>query len=322
MSHSHNPPSRPYRDAPSVGVVVLNYNHSELTINCVNSLLKQEYSNFKIVVVDNNSPDETQKVILQTSLPEDIVLILNPENKGYAAGNNVGAKYCIKICDSDFVFVLNNDTILEDPKTIEKLVKSFEENINIVAVSPLVDDAIGDTAIKTSMEWTIQVRRLLNMYKMVICNVIILSKLPFFKKIIRNYLYMNLMPYEEKLYVVDTINGSSFMIQNSVLKTINYFNEKTFLYSEELILGCQIKALGKTCGLNCCIVVKHFQGLSTGNNRNNINWKMHKYHIDSFVVLLKDYYKAPRWLIAFFKNLRFLDFIFKKMYLWIMNIFG
>ncbi len=312
----------PSHSTPSVGVVVLNYNQSKLTINCVNSLLQQEYSNFQIVVVDNNSPDSIQKDILQKELPENVALILNPKNTGYAAGNNVGAKHCVETWHADFVFILNNDTILEDLKTIEKLVKSFEENINIVAISPLVDDAIGDTTIKKSMEWTIQVRRLLNMYKMVICNVIILSKLPFFKKIIRNYLYMNLMPYEEKLYEVDTINGSSFMIQNSVLKTINYFNEKTFLYSEELILGCQIKALGKTCGLNCCIVVKHFQGLSTGNNRNNINWKMHKYHIDSFVVLLKDYYNAPRWLIAFFKNLRFLDFIFKKMYLWIMTIFG
>ena len=312
----------PSHSTPSVGVVVLNYNHSELTINCVDSLLNQDYSNFKIVVVDNNSPDPHQKEILQKELPENVVLILNPKNTGYAAGNNVGARYCVEEWKGDFVFILNNDTILEDPKTIEKLVQSFEENINIVAVSPLVDDAIGDIGTKTSMEWTIQVRRLLNIYKMIICNVIILNKLPFFKKTVRNYFYVNLMPYEEKLYEVDTINGSSFMIHNSVLKTINYFNEKTFLYSEELILGYQIKALGKTCGLNCCIVVKHFQGLSTGNDRNNINWKMHKYHIDSFVVLLKDYYKAPQWLIVFFKILRFLDFIFKKMYLWIMNIFG
>ncbi len=309
MSHSHNP--------PSVGVVVLNYNHSELTINCVNSLLKQDYSNFKIVVVDNNSPDDAQKIILQTTLPESVVLILNPENKGYAAGNNVGAKYCIKTWDSGFIFVLNNDTILEDPKTIEKLVKTFVED-KIVAVSPLVDTTSADA----NVENQIQVRKLLNPYKLMVCNVIFLSRLPFFKRFSRDYLYLDLMPYTPSVYYVDSINGSAFMIRSVTLQTIGYLNEKTFLYAEELILGCQIKELGKICALNGHTSVTHYQGLSTGNDRQTINWKMHKYGIDSMCVLFEDYYKSPKWFTFSFKLFRVIDFIFKKVYLWIIHIFG
>ena len=309
MSHSHSP--------PSVGVVVLNYNHSELTINCVKALLKQEYSNFKIVVVDNNSPDEAQKLILKTRLPESVTLILHLENKGYAAGNNVGAKYCIETGHSDFVFVLNNDTILEDPKTIEKLVKTFEDN-KIVAVSPLVDT----TSAGGKVENQIQVRKLLNPYKMMVCNVIFLSRLPFFKRFSREYLYMDWMPYTPSVYPVDSINGSAFMIRASTLQTIGYLNEKTFLYAEELILGCQIKTLGKTCALNGHTSVTHYQGLSTGNDRQTLNWKMHKYGIDSMCILFEDYYKSPKWFTFSFKLLRIIDFLFKKVYLWIIHIFG
>jgi GT2 family glycosyltransferase len=310
MSHSHNPSSRPYRDVPSVGVVVLNYNHSELTINCVNSLLKQEYENFNIVVVDNNSPDEAQKIILQTSLPKSVILILNPENKGYAAGNNVGARYCKEAWDSDFVFVLNNDTILEDPKTIETLVKTFEDN-KIVAVSPLVDT----TSAGINVENQIQVRKLLNPYKTLVCNVIFLSKLPFFKRFSREFLYLDWMPYTPSVYHVDSINGSAFMIRTATLEAIGYLNEKTFLYAEEVILGCQIKELGKTCALNGQTVVKHYQGLSTGNDRYKINWTMHKYSIDSMCIVFEDYYQRSKAFILCFRFLRIIDFIIKRFYL-------
>lgn len=308
----------PSHSTPSVGVIVLNYNQSKLTINCVNSLLKQEYGDFEIVVVDNNSPDPIQKDILQKELPENVALILNPKNTGYAAGNNVGAKHCVETWHSDFVFILNNDTILEDPKTIEKLVKTFENNSRVVAASPLVNTT--NTGIPADKQ--VQVRRLLNKYKLIICNVIFLSKLPFFKSIVREFLYINWMPYLPKIYEVDSINGSAFMIRDTTLKAINYLNEKTFLYSEEVILGCQIQQLGKTCALNGQVIVTHFQGLSTGNDEKNIVWKMHKYSIDSFVIVLKDYYQASKALILLVKILRTIDFLLKKAYLWIMNIFG
>ena len=311
MSSSHKAP-------PSVGIVVLNYNNAQLTIDCVDSILKQDYLNYKIVVVDNNSPDANQKLILQNKLPKEVVLVLNPKNTGYAAGNNVGARFCVEELKSDFVFVLNNDTILEDKETVQKLVETFEENNKIVAVSPLVNT----TSAGKPVEQQIQVRKLLNKYKIIVCNVILTSKLPFFKHIIADYLYVNWRPYLKKTYEVDTINGSAFMISADALQKISYLNEKTFLYSEELILGCQIQRIGKTCGLNGRVVVTHFQGLSTENDNHNINWAMHKYQIDSFVVLLKDYYKTPQYLIAIFKILRVFDFIFKKMYLWIMRIFG
>ena len=127
---------------PMVGIVILNYNHAKLTIDCVNSIRQQNYTNYKIVVVDNNSPDLSQKEILKNELSKDVVLILNPKNTGYAAGNNVGARYCVEELKSDFVFILNNDTILEDKETIQELVNGFEENSRIAAISPLIDDTI------------------------------------------------------------------------------------------------------------------------------------------------------------------------------------
>ena len=57
---------------PMVGIVILNYNHAKLTIDCVHSIRQQNYTNYKIVVVDNNSPDLSQKEILKNELSKDV----------------------------------------------------------------------------------------------------------------------------------------------------------------------------------------------------------------------------------------------------------
>lgn len=302
---------------PSVGIVILNYNHAKLTLDCIQSISKQEYKNYRIVVVDNDSPDPKQKEILRTEISKDVILIFNPQNTGYAAGNNVGARYCVEKLNSDYVFILNNDTILEDENTIKKLVEPLEKNDNIVAISPLVEDTNAAVHVRKKN----QVRKLLSLRKMIICNINYLGILPFFKKIVNEYLYVDLMPFSPCIHEVDSINGSAFMISSWALKQINYLDEKTFLYYEELVLGFQIKQIHKTCALNGEIVVKHFQGLSTGNNKFKITWKMHKYAIESFVVLLKNYYHASQGTIIFFKISRIFDFVLRKIALRITNTF-
>lgn len=92
-----------------VYIVLLNYNSIEHTRECIESLLELDYSNFQILVVDNHSKDSVDD---RLKAYENVVLIKNKDNLGFACGNNVGIKYALDH-GADYVLLLNNDTVVE-----------------------------------------------------------------------------------------------------------------------------------------------------------------------------------------------------------------
>jgi GT2 family glycosyltransferase/glycosyltransferase involved in cell wall biosynthesis len=114
------------KGARRASVIVVTYNNLALTRLCLESLIRNtEYPNFEVIVVDNNSSDETQKYLLNLKeRHENLKIILNEENLGFAKANNQG----IRISSGEYIILLNNDTItprgwmtgllkrLEDPK--------------------------------------------------------------------------------------------------------------------------------------------------------------------------------------------------------------
>jgi len=103
-SNRHN-----YKQKNKVSIVLVNWNNAYDTISCIKSLKKINYPNYEIIVVDNSSTDDSTKELANVN---NINLILNDSNLGFAGGNNVGIKYILK-GDSDFVLLLNNDTVVE-----------------------------------------------------------------------------------------------------------------------------------------------------------------------------------------------------------------
>ena len=103
----------------SVYIIVLNWNGKDLTLDCLESLTKVLYGNYKIIVVDNGSIDDSVSAIKLKYPNVDILRI--DSNIGYAAGNNAGFEF-IKNKNNDYVIFLNNDTIV-DENFIEPLVR-------------------------------------------------------------------------------------------------------------------------------------------------------------------------------------------------------
>ena len=75
---------------PLVSIIILNYNAGELLINCIESVINSNYSNLEIIVVDNNSTDQSH--IKCKKKFNDIKIIENKENHGYCEGNNIGIR--------------------------------------------------------------------------------------------------------------------------------------------------------------------------------------------------------------------------------------
>jgi GT2 family glycosyltransferase len=131
---------------PKVSVVVLTYNNLELTKACLNSLLTQShYANLEIIVVDNNSSDDTPAFLnAWADGHPDRIVILNPDNKGFAAGNNVG----LAAASGDYMVVLNNDTVVT-AGWIKGLIRHLQDNKDIGIIGPITNNIGNEAKVST-----------------------------------------------------------------------------------------------------------------------------------------------------------------------------
>ena len=109
---------------PKVSIVILNWNQKDLTMACLASLKKINYPNYKIIIVDNASEDNSVSAIKKI-FPE-ITIIKNKKNLGVAGGRNVGIRY-IQQKGSDYLLLLDNDTIV-DRDFLSEMIKVGENN--------------------------------------------------------------------------------------------------------------------------------------------------------------------------------------------------
>lgn len=112
-----------------VYVIVLNWNGKEDTLDCLKSLRSTNYENYKVVLVDNGSEDDSVAAVRQ-NFPE-VEIVETGKNLGFAGGNNVGMEYAIKQ-GADYLFLINNDTNVH-PDYLKELVEVAESDPKIGA---------------------------------------------------------------------------------------------------------------------------------------------------------------------------------------------
>jgi GT2 family glycosyltransferase len=115
-----------------VSVITVNFNHSQITEELLNSITETNtYKNIEIIVVDNAST--INPVPQWTTKYTDIKFIRSDINLGFAGGNNLG----IENATGDYFFLVNNDTEFT-PGLVEKLVKTLDAHPQIGIISPLI----------------------------------------------------------------------------------------------------------------------------------------------------------------------------------------
>lgn len=113
-------------------IVILTYNNSHLTKNCINSIRKHtNKGSYEIIVIDNNSKDDTVEYL---KAQNDLICIFNEENKGFAGGCNQG----IDISTGDNILLLNNDVIVT-PNWLDNMVTALYSDDSIGAVGPITN---------------------------------------------------------------------------------------------------------------------------------------------------------------------------------------
>ncbi|MDO8615949.1 MAG: glycosyltransferase family 2 protein [Dehalococcoidia bacterium] len=119
--------------APTVTIVILNWNGLADTRECLDSLRAVTYPNARVVVVDNGST-EAEGQLLKKEFGGYIHLIENETNTGFAGGANTGIRYALEQ-GAGYMLLLNNDTVVQ-PQFLEAMVQAAESTPDVAAVCP------------------------------------------------------------------------------------------------------------------------------------------------------------------------------------------
>lgn len=111
-----------------ISIIIINYNGKKWIKKCFDSLKNQTFKNFEVIVVDNNSSDNSIEQI--KNYYSFVKIIQSKKNLGFAGGNNLG----IKNANGQLILLLNYDTWFKND-FIERLYKEFISN-NVDIVSP------------------------------------------------------------------------------------------------------------------------------------------------------------------------------------------
>lgn len=307
---------------PKVYIVVLNYNGWQDTIECLESLKKQTYTNCQIVVVDNCSQDNSATYLQQwistsksvynsNSLirsqtyfqsdklvppvifdavenesdsaimgDEKIVLLQTSTNLGFAGGNNVALKQILLKSDADYVWMINNDTVV-DPSCLSAMIEHQKDNtetpIGIVGCkiryyhNPNVIQCVGGSYYNKWLGYSKQIGN---------CEV-------------------DNGQFDNKYIRPDLINGACMLVSVPFLKSVGLMNEEYFLYFEEQDWAERARRKGfllSYCGKG---LIYHKEGATIGGGQKKGSSRFSDFYFTrSKLLFTKRYFNGLTYLVV------------------------
>jgi GT2 family glycosyltransferase len=120
---------------PRVGIVVLNWNNEDDTLECLASVTASTYPTIAGVILVDNHSDQDPSNIVMARFP-NVHVARQSANLGYAGGNNIGIVWALEAA-ADYVLILNNDAVIASD-AIERLVDVAERNGDAAFVTPRI----------------------------------------------------------------------------------------------------------------------------------------------------------------------------------------
>lgn len=218
-----------------VSIITVNFNQPEVTLELLESLRRQDYSNLEVIVVDNGSKEDSTP-LLKARYPE-IVAIRSAQNLGFAGGNNVG----INRSSGDYLFFLNNDTEVPEG-TIRALVEALDYHEDTGVVCPIIN--YFETPGLTQYAGYTEISSLTG----------------------RNHAIGHKEKVQPQLKVTEThyAHGAAMMVRREVIERVGAMPENYFLYYEELDWGAQIRRAGYKIKVVQSVRIFHKESISTG----------------------------------------------------------
>ena len=243
------------------GIVLVVTNEKHNLEMLYNSLSLQSYKNFSVYFIDNNSTDGSVEFSKEINKEHnlDIHYTLLKENKGDHAGNSIGASKAIAD-GCDYVFILNNDTEL-DPMCMEELYKLIESDGKIGVAGPIF------------FYWTKE--KTVNMIQIYGAHVNFKTRKTEIVAAGKIFEEINL---PDTLVCDYPIGGALFIRREVVEKLGVLFDDRWFMYSNEIDFAYNVKKLGY---------------ISVATKKAKI-WHNHKWIRDNKTGWYREYYLSER----------------------------
>lgn len=238
-----------------LSIIIVDYNTKNHLFNCLKSIKANEpKSSFEIIIVDNNHRADlniTENEICPI-LPNIKYTILNtPENRGFGASNNVGAKKA----SGKYLLLLNPDTLIVD-NSIDKMHDFISKHGEIGALTCLLYQKDRETLQSNFF-----------------------GKFQSFSSVLtRRYDYQKIDMKKEFFYT-DIVTGAALMIKRKLFDELEGFDENIFLYLEDDDLCKRLVDIGYKNGVLIRAKIIHLEGksLSKDTQRKNLYYKSQTY---------------------------------------------
>ena len=231
-----------------VSVIIISYNVRSYLAHAIDAIMKSDYEELEIIVVDNNSYDGTCEYLKENyDHVSSIHVISNSENIGFGRAVNQAGK----VATGEYYLILNPDTIIEE-ETISVLVNYLYKNKNVGMVGPKILNADGTLQLAC--------KRSFPTIKVALPKILGLDRIFPNSKWAGKYNLTYLDP--EKNASVDAISGSCMLTKAETFNRLSGFDEQFFMFGEDLDLCARIWESGQEVHYVPETKIVHYKGES------------------------------------------------------------
>lgn len=284
----------------TIGFVILHYNAIKETRDCIDSIInKIDTPHYKVVVVDNASPNGTGKELYNEFLSYNKVeVILSKDNLGFARGNNLGFMRLKNENHWDFICMLNNDTCIIQENFLEVIIKEYQMSkfgllgplifLNNNTYNPIDYHGPKYRNIKRSLIG-LRIARVLNCIGL--RNVFIKLSSMIGIRVREDF------KEEPGLFVRHEnikLHGCCWIFSPKAITEINGLNPITFMFREEEFLYLEMRKKGLKTVYNPDLKIRHFEDAATdtmcktNKQKNDFLYKHSLYSTKALIKYMKD----------------------------------
>ncbi len=233
-----------------ISIVIVSYNVKDYICQCIRSIYKSNLnkSQYEIIVIDNDSHDGTLDAIKQNF--DQVILHQNNINEGFSKAVNKG----IDLSKGEYVCILNPDVIIQET-TLSNLLNFYSSNSELGAIGPKILNSDGTIQHSCKRSFPTPLNSLFRLIGL----DRIFPKSKFFGQY--NLTYLDI----EKEHAVDVISGACMMIPRKVFQKIGNFDERFFMFGEDIDICHRIKAAGYKIYYAPISEIIHYKGESVKN---------------------------------------------------------
>jgi GT2 family glycosyltransferase len=231
---------------PSLSIVIVSFNTKDILKECLVKLFAYaKHLTTEVIIIDNHSHDGSQDMIRE-EFPE-ARLIESSVNLGFAAANNLG----FRLARGRYIVLLNSDAFIHED-SLQKAFKHMEDN-------PLIGLG-GGQLISRDGSWQPSARMLPSL----------LNDFLHMSGLAAKYPHSRFFGRADGTWISPMISrkcgwvpGAFAIVRKEVLEKVNYFDEKFFLYYEEVDLCQRISHLGYDIWYWADVIITHLGGESS-----------------------------------------------------------